>query len=58
MKFIIKRIKNDTYFNKHIADNVNHWTYKEEAKIFKTETKANETIKEFNLKNVEIEKVV
>lgn len=58
MKFRIKRIKNDTYFNKHIANNINHWTYKEEAKMFNNYKQAENTIKKFNIKNVEIEEVI
>ena len=56
MKCYIKSINYDVYFNKHIIDNMNHWTSKSEARLFKTVKKARECIKRYKLKNIEIEK--
>lgn len=56
MKCRIKRENNDTYFNKHISNGVNHWVYRDEAKIFDSVKEARTIIKEGKLKNVEIER--
>ena len=59
MKFRIKRIGNDSYFNKHLGIGMclNHWTYKEEAKVYTDGRKAQGEIKKYKLKNVEVEYV-
>lgn len=58
MKCRIKRKDKDSYFNTHIATNVNHWEDKVNAKVFNTIAEARTTIKIYKLKNIEIEKVV
>ena len=55
MLYVIKRVNNDSYFNKNIGFQ-NHWTYKEEAKIYYTKREAREDIKRYSLKNVEVVK--
>lgn len=56
MKCRIKRIGNDSYFNKNIGFQ-NHWTYKEESKLYMTVAYARQVIKQYKLKNVEVEYV-
>lgn len=56
MKCRIKRVDNDSYFNKNIGFQ-NHWTYVNEAKVFGSVADARATIKVFKLKNVEVEKM-
>lgn len=56
MKCYIKRINNDTYFNKNLGENFNHWTPKREAKEFESVADARATMKIYKLKNVEVEK--
>lgn len=58
MKCRLKRLKNDTYFCKHITDNLNHWTCKEESKTFNTVSEARAMIKLFKIKNAKIEKKI
>lgn len=53
MLYMIKRIDNDSYFNKNIGFQ-NHWSYKEDARIYYTKRTARETIKRYNLKKVEV----
>jgi hypothetical protein len=57
MKCRIKRIGNDSYFNKNISVGVNHWTYREEAKVYSLVSYARQVIKQYKLKNVEVEYV-
>lgn len=57
MKCRIKRIGNDSYFNKNISVGINHWVYREEAKVFDSVAEAKAIIKVYKLKNIEIEKV-
>ena len=56
MKCRIKRIDNDSYFNKNIGFQ-NHWTYRNEAKVFDNVPEARATIKVYKIKNAEIEKI-
>ena len=58
MKCRIKRIGNDSYFNKHLGIGMcpNHWTYKDSAKVFNSVAEARTTIKVYKIKNVEIER--
>lgn len=56
MIYMIKREGNDSYFNKNIGFQ-NHWTYKEEGKIYYTKREANRDIKLYNIKNVEVVKL-
>ena len=56
MKCRIKRIGNDSYFNKNIGFQ-NHWTYREEAKVYNLVSYARQVIKQYKLKNVEVEYV-
>lgn len=56
MKCYIKSKKYGVYFNKHIIENMNHWTPKTEARLFKTIKEAKDCIKRYKLKNIEIEK--
>lgn len=56
MRCRIKRINRDSYFNKHIDKNINHWTYEYDAKIFNSVAEARAAIKIYKLKNVEVEK--
>lgn len=56
MKCRIKRTNNDSYFSKNIGFQ-NHWTYKEEAKLFESVAEGRAAIKLYKLKNVEIDKV-
>lgn len=56
MLYMIKRLDNDSYFNKNIGFQ-NHWTYKEEAKIYYTKREAREDIKRYNIKKVEVVKL-
>lgn len=52
----IKRGK--TYFAKNINEHQNHWVlFKEEAKKYSTVRQARQVIRQYKLKNVEIEKV-
>lgn len=57
MKCRIKRINNDSYFDKNLGFQ-NHWTYKEESKLFNSVAEGRAAIKLYKLKNVEIDKVV
>lgn len=57
MKCRIKKTNNDSYFNKHFGINNNHWTYRDESKIFDSIAEARAVIKVYKLKNVEIERV-
>lgn len=57
MKCYIKKIGNETYFNKNIATRMNHWTPKIEAKLFDSVADARAIIKIYKLKNIEIEKI-
>ncbi len=56
MKCRIKRKGNDSYFNKNIGFQ-NHWTYKEEAKVFNSVAEGRISLKVYKLKNVEVEYV-
>lgn len=56
MKCRIKRVGNDSYFNKNIGFQ-NHWAYINEAKVFDSVAEARATMKIFKIKNAEIEKV-
>lgn len=56
MKCRIKRINSDAYFNKNIGFQ-NHWTYRDEAKVFSLVSYARQVIKQYKLKNVEVEYV-
>lgn len=55
MKCRIKRINSDSYFNKNIGFQ-NHWVYKDEAKVFGSVACARQVIRQYKLKNVEVEK--
>lgn len=55
MKCRIKRINSDSYFNKNIGFQ-NHWAYKDEAKVFGSVANARQVIRQYKLKNVEVEK--
>lgn len=55
MKYKIKRLSNDSYFNKNIGFQ-NHWTYKDDAKIFGSVANARQVIRQYKLKNIEIVK--
>lgn len=55
MKCRIKKENSDAYFNKNISTRVNHWTYRDEAKIYDDGRKARGDIKKYKLKNVEVE---
>ena len=59
MKCRIKRINSDSYFNKHLGIEMcpNHWTYREGAKIYNRVAYARQVIKQYKLKNVEVEYV-
>jgi hypothetical protein len=57
MKCRIKRIDNDSYFNKNIGFQ-NHWTYINEAKVFGSVADARATIKVYKIKKAGIEKVI
>ena len=57
MKCRIKRVDNDSYFNKNIGFQ-NHWTYINEAKVFDSVADARAIIKVHKIKNAEIEKVI
>lgn len=56
MLYMLKRVSNDSYFNKNIGFQ-NHWTYKEDGKKYFTKREAKEDIKKFSLKNVEVVKI-
>lgn len=56
MKCRIKRIGNDSYFNKNISSGINHWTYRDSAKVFNSVAEGRATMKIYKLKNVEIER--
>lgn len=56
MKCFLKRIGNDSYFNKNLFIGQNHWTPKKEARLFKSVDEARKIIKKYKLKNVEVEK--
>jgi hypothetical protein len=45
------------YFNKHLGIGMcpNHWTYKEESKLYDRVAYARQVIKQYKLKNVEVE---
>lgn len=44
------------YFKEHIAENLNHWVQtKEEAKVFNDGRKIKSFIKDYKLKNCEVE---
>ena len=55
MKCRIKRVGNDSYFNKNISSEVNHWTPRRECRVFKDDEQANKIIEKYKLKNVEVE---
>lgn len=63
MKCYIRKIDEKTkefkniYFNKHLFENQNHWTTRDEAKIFPSVLEARKTIKKYKLKNVAVEKI-
>ena len=57
MNCMIKRVKGGLYFARNIDKNFNHWTSKNEARVFSAIFIAKDTIKKYNLKNVEIEKI-
>lgn len=57
MKCRIKRKDNSNYFLKNVSNNINHWVMIDEAKIFKNEKEAKNTISKYNLQKVEIEKI-
>ena len=59
MKCRIKRINSDSYYNKHLGIGIcpNHWTYRDEAKIFSSVAEARAIIKVYKLKDVEVEYV-
>ena len=61
MNCYIKRYNQEldkwAYFNKNISKNQNHWTPKEEAKVFGSVKEARANIITYKLKNCEIEKV-
>ena len=57
MKCRIKRVGKNTYFERNIDKNFNHWVLLRDAKIFTTVFIAKEMIRKYKLKNVEIEKV-
>ncbi len=56
MKCRIKKVDKEVYFNKHLglATCLNHWTYREDAKVYTDGRKAHGEIKRFKLKNVEV----
>jgi hypothetical protein len=54
MKCVIKYKKNDSFFCRNITKTQNHWVSYQEARVFKTIKKAEEIIKKYNLKNVEV----
>lgn len=56
MKCRIKRTNSDSYFNKNIGFQ-NHWTYRDESKLFNDGRKARGEIKKYKLKNAEVEYV-
>lgn len=53
----IKRVGGQLYFKNNVDKNINHWVYREEAKVFSTVFMAKDIIKKYKLKNVEIEKI-
>lgn len=57
MKCRIKKVDRDSYFNKHIGLEMcpNHWTYKENAKVYNDGRKAQGEIKRYKLRDVEVE---
>ena len=57
MKCRIKRKDRNVYFNKHIglAICLNHWTYRDSAKVYDDGRKAQGEIKKYKLKNVVVE---
>lgn len=56
MKCMIKRKNNDSYFNKNLGFQ-NHWTYRDEGKVYSLVSYARQVIKQYKLKNVEVEYV-
>lgn len=54
MIYVIKRVGNNTYFNKNIGFQ-NHWTYKSEAKQYFTKRELKKDVKRYNIKNYVIE---
>ena len=56
MLYMIKRVNNDSYFNKNIGFQ-NHWTYKDEGKTYYTMREVKKDIKKYNIKNVEVIKI-
>lgn len=52
-----EQIWKDSWFNKHLWGEQNHWTiFKSEAKEFESVKEARWFIKMYNLKNCEVEK--
>jgi hypothetical protein len=58
MKCRIKRVDTDLYFNKHLGIEMcpNRWAYRDEAKVFGSVAYARQAIRQYKLKNVEVEK--
>ena len=56
MRCIIKKLNNDSYFNKNIGFQ-NHWTFRDEAKEFESVADARAIIKKYKLKEVEVKKI-
>lgn len=54
MKYVIKRIDNKSYFQKHLFKGFNHYTNINEARKFKSKENAIEVIKKYKLEKVEI----
>jgi len=52
-----KRLISDIYFDKHLELETNHWAKIDEAKVFDSVADARKTIKDYKLKNVEVEKI-
>ena len=62
MKCWIKRIENNefiAYFNKNLWKNQNHWVQQRtEAKLYTTRSQARQIIRQYKLKNCEVEYVL
>ena len=54
MSYLIKKIDNKSYFQKHLFKGFNHYTNINEAKRFKTKEGAIKAIEKYKLERVEI----